>query len=176
VPLEGAEPLLNPRYERFANEIANGVPALQAYSNAGFKYNTGNCYRLTKDERILKRVDAILAERRAIRNEGVVKAITEEMVTTQTILRELETARSLAERLERPGDFTRASLGKARVAGLLVERVDMRAQHEIVVSDMSDEQLLEAQARMLFGLCDGMGLNPDETSVTDLINAMMAAH
>jgi hypothetical protein len=64
------------------------------------------------------------------------------------------------------------------LTGYRVERQLSKAQVQQVrsIEELSDEDLLEEQARMLFGLCDGMGLNPDETSVTDLINAMMAAH
>jgi len=79
---------------------------------------------------------------------------------------------------EQPAAAVAATREMGVLSGLRIERQMMKAQVQQVgsIEEFSDEDLLKEQARMLFGLCDGMGLNPDETSVTGLINAMMAAH
>ena len=61
------------------------------------------------------------------------EALKEAKVTADSILAELEAARAMAERLEDPGNMARSSLGKAKLAGLLIERQQIQA--EVSVSD-----------------------------------------
>lgn len=51
--------LKNARHEKFAQSIAKGKSATDAYAAAGFKPHDGNAARLRGNERILSRVDEI---------------------------------------------------------------------------------------------------------------------
>lgn len=105
-------PLLkNPKYELFAQELAKGKTADEAYALAGYKANRGNASTLKANQSILDRVQELL-ERGAIRAE----------VTVATILAELDEARELAKRIDQPSPMIAASMGKAKLVGLLVER------------------------------------------------------
>jgi ATP-dependent DNA ligase len=51
--------LVNARHERFAQEIAKGVGAAEAYVTAGFKPNAGNARTLRNNQAVRKRIQAI---------------------------------------------------------------------------------------------------------------------
>ena len=44
--------LRNPRWEAYAQELAKGKPARQAYVLAGYKKNDGNASRLKSNEKL----------------------------------------------------------------------------------------------------------------------------
>lgn len=80
--------LKNARHERFAQELAKGKTADEAYQLAGFKANRGNAATLKRGEHISKRVAEILKQheendRKA--NERVIEklAITKERVAAE---------------------------------------------------------------------------------------------
>lgn len=70
--------LKNPRHEAFAQSLALGRTADDAYAAAGFKPNRGNAVRLKANESIASRVDEILS-RGAERAEVSVARIIEEL-------------------------------------------------------------------------------------------------
>src|SRR6478736_3591885 len=53
-------PLSNPRHERFAQPLAQGKTATEAYILAGYKANAGNATRMKGNERISARVQEIV--------------------------------------------------------------------------------------------------------------------
>jgi hypothetical protein len=95
-------------------------------------------------------VAEILAERERIHDVGVSAAIEEAKVTAASILSELETARAMGERLEDPGNMSRASLGKAKLAGLLVERRDVTVSQADAYADLGE---LERFQHLLVDVC-----------------------
>ena len=110
--------LRNPRWENFAQELAKGRSAAEAYVLAGYKANDGNCIRLKGNERVLSRVNE-LVERTAA------NAAARAEVTVVSLLNELEEVRKLAAEINQPSAAVAASLGKAKVAGLIVERKEV---------------------------------------------------
>jgi phage terminase small subunit len=67
--------LTNPRHEKFAQGLAQGKPATEAYQNAGYAPNDGNCIRLKGYERVRSRVaelQAAGAERAEVTLEGLI--------------------------------------------------------------------------------------------------------
>ena len=105
--------LSNPRHERFAQEVAKGKSATEAYVLAGYKAHDGNASTLRGNQRLLDRV-AEIQSRGAERAE----------VTVQTILAELEAARLKADELKQPAVMVAASMGKAKVAGLIIDKAE----------------------------------------------------
>jgi phage terminase small subunit len=81
--------LLNARHERFAQEIAKGVGAAEAYVTAGFKPNAGNARTLRNNQAVRKRVQAILEEREHIHAKAVERAIERTGITVGRVLGEL---------------------------------------------------------------------------------------
>lgn len=68
----------NPRHERFAQELAKGETADEAYQSAGYTPDRGNASRLTANDSIQGRVREILdrgAERAAITEEMVLREL-----------------------------------------------------------------------------------------------------
>jgi len=54
--------LRNARHERFAQDIAQGKRAEEAYVIAGYLKNSGNASRLKGNERVLKRIEEITSQ------------------------------------------------------------------------------------------------------------------
>lgn len=103
--------LPNAKHERFAQELAKGKTQAEAYQSAGYKPSEPNASRLTSNDKVAARV-AELQERGAIRAE----------VTVASIIAELEEAREIAKTAAQASPMVAASMGKAKVAGILVER------------------------------------------------------
>jgi phage terminase small subunit len=70
--------LANAKHELFAQELAKGKTADEAYVLAGFKANRGNAATLKAKQSILDRVNEIL-ERAAVRAEITVARVLEEL-------------------------------------------------------------------------------------------------
>jgi phage terminase small subunit len=63
--------LRNPRHELFAQELAAGKTATEAYVLAGYKPSRPHASHLQHQRNIEQRVDELLAEREAVRSEAV---------------------------------------------------------------------------------------------------------
>lgn len=68
----------NPRHERFAQALAEGMSATDAYVWAGFKANDGNASRLKGNERVVARL-AELTAKGAERAEVTVERVVREL-------------------------------------------------------------------------------------------------
>ncbi|MGC1902074.1 MAG: terminase small subunit, partial [Pseudolabrys sp.] len=84
--------LTNPRHELFAQELAKGKSATEAYTLAGYKPCRQNAARLTTNDDIRARLAEIQAQ-----------AATKSEVTVQSLLDELEHARARADSLDQLG-------------------------------------------------------------------------
>lgn len=80
--------LQNAKHEAFAQGLASGLSADEAYQRAGFKPNRGNACRLKANERIASRVESILesiaekAEWTAADRLAALKQITDAALNT----------------------------------------------------------------------------------------------
>jgi phage terminase small subunit len=82
-------PLPNAKHEIFAQEVAKGISAAEAYVSAGFKNNAGNARTLRSNQAVAKRIQAILEEREHIHAESVNLAIEKTGITMGRVLEEL---------------------------------------------------------------------------------------
>lgn len=106
--------LENPKHERFAQELAKGKAADEAYAAAGYKPDRGNASRLTANDSVKARV-AEIQERAAIRTEITVASITERLLAIAAKGEAAEEAPMLS--------VARASLmDAAKLNGLVVDR------------------------------------------------------
>jgi phage terminase small subunit len=81
--------LANPRYERFAQELAIGKSATESYVTAGFKNNRHNAAALARTQHILARVAEIMAGEATIRTKGLERAIERTAISKERVLTEL---------------------------------------------------------------------------------------
>lgn len=101
------------RHELFCQEVATGKDASQAYVAAGFKANRGNASTLRSKPHIQARIEEILAG-----------AAERAEVTIYDIAKQLDEDRQFARELEVPSAAISATMGKAKVLGLLTDRVE----------------------------------------------------
>jgi len=81
--------LLNPKHERFAQELASGKPADESYALAGFSPNRGNAITLKHKQSISNRVSEILAEREVIHAQSTADAIKSAALTKEWVIERL---------------------------------------------------------------------------------------
>lgn len=121
-------PLDNPRHERFAQELAKGMPQEEAYRRAGYNDNKSAASRLGGDVNVCERV-AEIQERGAIRAEISVAKLTEDL------LRIAATAESMSS--ESGLQAARASImDAAKLNGLII---DKSAQATTSLEDLLEE-------------------------------------
>lgn len=81
--------LRNAKHEIFAQELANGASAADAYVTAGFKRNDGNARTLRANQAVATRIQAILSEREHIHAKAIEKAIEDTGISIGRVLTEL---------------------------------------------------------------------------------------
>jgi phage terminase small subunit len=103
--------LSNPKHERFAQELAKGTSASQAYAEAGYVADDGHASRLAGNGKVKARVAEIL-DRATIRTEITIASLLEEAAEIQrSALADGQHSAAVA-----------ALTAKAKLAGLWVER------------------------------------------------------
>ncbi|TIW37182.1 MAG: Terminase small subunit, partial [Mesorhizobium sp.] len=112
--------LRNPRHERFAQGIAKGLSGKAAYVEAGYR-STGNAAevgaaKLVRNGKIAARIAELQA--RQVRRLDV---------TVESIVAELEEARGAALAHKQLAAAVAASLGKAKLLGLIVDRAEIES-------------------------------------------------
>jgi Terminase small subunit len=112
----------NPRHEKFAQELAKGKSATEAYKEAGYSGSPDtlrkNASRLMTNDDIQARV-AELQERAAVRTEITIAGVTENLVRLA----------QKAEAIDAPAGFNVARaawMDAAKLNGLVVEKREIR--------------------------------------------------
>lgn len=113
--------LLNARQEAFCRCLVEGVPASRAYEQAGYDARNNaaevNASRLLRNAKVAKRL-----------RELQVDAAHKAAVTAETVAAELDAAYKLAFANRQAAACVAASMGKARLYGLIVDRQELRAE------------------------------------------------
>lgn len=128
--------LSNPRHERFAQELAKGKSASEAYRLAGYSPDDGNAIRLTGNDKVQTRL-------RELQRPAVEAA----QMTLESLLEELEQARELAMSLEQPAAAVSAIKEKGVLSGLRVEKSERKTIGD--ARTLSDAELDAAIAAAL---------------------------
>ena len=135
----------NQRHELFAQELARGNSATQAYKDAGYKPNPQNAGRLTKNDDIQARV-------KELQGLGAIKTID----TIASIAEELNQLKLEAIRNMQVSAGVAAVMGKAKVLGLLIDKQELSGkdggsieirQREIDDAKAFDAKFIEVLAR-----------------------------
>jgi phage terminase small subunit len=105
--------LTNPKHERFAQELAKGKSATEAYVIAGYKLSEQNAHRLTRNDEVQTRV-AEIVDRGAIRCE----------ITLASLMKEAGEIQAAAMEAKQLSAATAALTIKAKLAGLWVDKAE----------------------------------------------------
>jgi hypothetical protein len=144
--------LTNPRHELFAQELAKGKSASEAYKLAGYRPCRQNAARLTTNDDIRARLDEIQTA-----------AAKKSEVTVQSLLAELEEARRKATDLDQLSVAVRAIEAKAKVSGLLTQKIEITDPTREFDNAETPEEIAAVLAR---GLAKDKGyeLTPEENA------------
>lgn len=126
-PDDGSRPLRNAREEKAAQVRATGKAQATAYADAGYKYHRHNAARLFGRPRVAARVAFL-------QGQAAERAVT----TVEDIARQLDDDRAFARDKESPAAAVTATMGKAKVLGLIVDRhlIGMKR-----IEDMNENEL-----------------------------------
>lgn len=127
-----AGPLKNTRHEKYAQARAKGKSVDDSYIAAGFSANRGNAARLNANESVRDRV-------RELQTRVAEKVI----VTAADIAAQLDEDRTFARKLKQASAAVSASMGKAKVLGLIAERHEHTGKNggPIQYHDLSDDEI-----------------------------------
>jgi phage terminase small subunit len=129
--------LRNPKWERFAQELAVGKTAGQAYELAGFSPNPANAWRLHQREEIRKRINEILDQKQRAADKAVANAAERVGLDEEWVLRNLRMNAVMAMRAGDRSAANRALEIIAKHLGMLIER----KQIDLTYVDDADEYL-----------------------------------
>lgn len=141
--------LKNHRHELFCLALAEGKSACDAYVAAGFVWNDGNATRLKQNPKIQARLLEL--------QEGLAKS-TE--ITIASICRELDEANTIARASGQATALVSAATLKAKLAGLLTERI----KAEITIENPYEKAASADEACRMFAkdFADDVVLTPNE--------------
>ena len=131
--------LSNPRHELFAQVLAAGCNATEAYVKAGYLLNKGNAGRLKANERIRKRVEELQA--RNVQAQEAAVGVTIEQLRAQ-----FAEAYAIAKELSQPTAMVAATTAQAKLAGLWIERSEHMRKQPNEMSDAEIAAILRANA------------------------------
>jgi hypothetical protein len=119
--------LSNQRHELFAQELAAGKPASEAYSSAGYKPDDGHACRLAGNGKVRARVTELQS-----------KAASRAEITLASLLDEAEEARCLAIQMKNPAAAIAAIKEKGVLSGI---RIEKRENTNRKIEEMTDAEL-----------------------------------
>ena len=123
--------LSKPRHESVAQALFKGTSADKAYAEAGFKPSRFNAARFAKKEHILQRVTELQAA-----------AAEKAEVTVELIAAQLDEDRALAHKKGQAGAAVAASMGKAKLYGLGVDKSNSIPNINHNYASMTEEEVL----------------------------------
>jgi hypothetical protein len=123
-------PLENQRHERFAQELAKGKTATEAYALAGYKPHDGNAATLRGNQRVSERV-LELQERSAIKTE----------ITIESLIREAGEIQEAAKKDGQHSAAVAALTAKAKLAGLWIDKAENTNRNVTDPAEVSDAEL-----------------------------------
>jgi hypothetical protein len=123
--------LTNAKYERFAQLLAQGKSAVEAYERAGYRRDDGNAVRLTKKPAITGRVQELTGQ-----------AAEKAKITVETLLRQADEIRRRAMESHQYSAAVAAIREMGVLSGARIERKEIGAPGEF--DHLSDDELLAA--------------------------------
>jgi len=126
--------LKNPKHESFAQHWATGLyTEIEAYEKAGYKPDAANANKLTRNHQIIARVREIQAA-----------AQKRHDFTVDDMVMELNENRRISIQKEQMAAANAASMGKAKVLGMVVDKV----KDVTDLDNLNDDELAAEQRRI----------------------------
>jgi phage terminase small subunit len=170
-------PLPNGKQEKFCVGVAlDGLSFSKAYEAAGYRPHRHNAAALARQQHISDRIAELQADRNTAYSTGIAQAVQAKQVTVETILDALERALAGAENEKDWKAMVSAAIGQARVAGLMVEKHLVKAQHEFNAEEMDDDEIHEFLVQVQLQHCAALGLDPDVCTITQYLAAQEEEH
>lgn len=145
---------LNARQEAFARNLVKGKTQDAAYREAGYSPNRFNASRLLNtNENVKRRVQELQA-----------KMETRTIVTSDSLIAELEESRQLAAALGQVSAAVAATMGKAKIRGLIVNRTESGAPGEFAAMDA------DALRNWIAKQIEGVVIREAETALTEAVS------
>lgn len=121
---------LTPKQEQFAQKVLQGETQSDAYR---FAYNAKNM----SDKTIWEEASVVAANPKVAARlfEGQKAAQERNLVTVESITRELDESRALAIEQDLAGEMTKATMAKAKIHGLDVHKIDASVGFKVTISD-----------------------------------------
>jgi hypothetical protein len=129
--------LKNQRQERFCQLIKRGIPPYRAYPLAGYNPDNGAPYRLSENVRVKARL-------RELTKGFAMKT----RVTVETISAQLDEDRAFAVEVKQAGPALNATIAKAKLHGLIVDRKESGAPGEFATL-ATEAEVMDAVRREL---------------------------
>ena len=133
-------PLDNAKHERFAQALAAGKHAVDAYEVAGYRRNRGHASTLRKNPKLLKRVDEILETQGQIQGRGALAAIDRVRLTKTAVMDMLLADRELARQKGQASAAIRATELVGVELGMFTTRSDNKHSFEKRFSELPPEE------------------------------------
>ena len=121
--------LKNHKHEWFAQALAKGKSQAEAYSDAGYTPSEPNASRLTRNDKVQKRVSEI-QERSIVRTE----------ITLASLIQEAGDIQEAAKADKQYSAATAALTAKAKLAGLWIEKAE-NTNRNVNAAEVSDAEL-----------------------------------
>lgn len=123
--------LKNPKHERFAQELAKGATATDAYTAAGYRGDRTAASRLSTKVNIQERVAQLLGK-------GAERAA----VTVESLINEADEIQRAAFKAEQYSAATGALTAKAKLSGHWIEKSE-RTNRYVDPDHISDAEIIE---------------------------------
>src|SRR5262245_16920473 len=134
--------LKNQRRERFAQLLASGKTATDAYEEAGYKRSDSNGAWLARKEEISSRVAEISSERWEQEQASAAATVQHTAITRQSLVEKLEATRAAAEAAGQYSAAVAATKEIAVLLGIRIERSERGGAGEFDwLEKLTDEQL-----------------------------------
>ena len=157
--------LRNARQERFCQLVAQGTVPFKAFPLAGYRPHNANPYRLSDNERVKARLHEL--------HKGFAMKTR---VTVETISEQLDEDRSFAKAVNQAGPALQATVAKAKLHGLIVDRKETGAPGDFAGLQEQDvialvrKELGEQAAALLVSALEELPVDATERGPDDTIN------
>ena len=129
--------LKNQRQERFCQLVKRGIPPYRAYPLSGYNEHESAPYRLCDNVRVKQRL-------RELTKGFAMKT----RVTVETISAQLDEDRAFAQRVDQAGPALNATVAKAKLHGLIVDRKESGAPGDFASLQTAEEVLALVRAEL----------------------------
>jgi len=156
--------LKNPRREQFAQLLASGKTAKDAYALAGYKASESNAAWLARKEEISSRVADISNERWEQERAATAAAVQRTAITRQVLVEKLEATRAAAEAA---GQYSAAVTATKEIAVLLGIRIERSERGGAGEFDWMEKLTTEQLRGFVEGTLELSALQPPESERND---------